>query len=92
MSETDTPEVQSMETEARDRRRAIWLTLRDEGGYWSMLEVMERMREIDPKGKHWTRSVTRALRKLKRDGCVVAKTNRYGVETYGVTTLCLEPD
>jgi hypothetical protein len=78
--------------EARDRRRAIWLTLREAGGYWSASELSDHLREIDPGGRHWIRSVTRALNRLKADGCVVAKPNRYGVETYGVTVLCGEPD
>jgi Fe2+ or Zn2+ uptake regulation protein len=83
---------QRMALDARDRRRAIWLTLREEGGYWSARELIDHLREIDPDGGHWTRSVTRALNKLKADGCVVAKPNRYGVETYGVTILCGEPE
>jgi hypothetical protein len=83
---------QRMALDARDRRRAIWLTLRDEGGYWSARELIDHLREIDPDGGHWTRSVTRALNRLKSDGCVVAKPNRYGVETYGVTVLCGEPE
>jgi hypothetical protein len=78
--------------EARDRRRAIWLTLREAGGYWSASELSDHLREIDPGGRHWTRSVTRALKKMKADGCVVAKPNMYGVETYGVTILCVEPE
>jgi Fe2+ or Zn2+ uptake regulation protein len=100
MSETYATEIelklpgwkQRMAIDARDRRRAIWMTLRDEGGYWSAKELIDHLREVDPDGGHWTRSVTRALNKLKADGCVVAKPNRYGIETYGVTILCGEPE
>jgi Fe2+ or Zn2+ uptake regulation protein len=83
---------QRMAIDARERRRAIWRTLREEGGYWSVQELIKHMREIDPDGGHWTRYVTRALNKLKSDGCVVSKPDRYGTETYGVTTLCAEPE
>lgn len=92
MSTVEAFERKSAEIEARDRRRAIWLTLREEGGYWSARELIDHLREIDHDGAHWTRSITRALNKLKADGCVVAKPNRYGVETYGVTMQCKEPD
>jgi hypothetical protein len=80
-----------MAMDARERSRAIWLARRDEGGYWIARELIDHLREIDPDGGHWTRSVTRALNKLKADVRVVAKPNRYVVETYGVTTLCSEP-
>jgi Fe2+ or Zn2+ uptake regulation protein len=92
MNTTDASDHQSMAIEAHERRRAIWRTLRDEGGYWSARELIDHLREIYPDGGHWNRSVTRSLNKLKADGCVVAKPNRYGVETYGVTTLCSEPE
>jgi hypothetical protein len=83
---------QRMEIDARERRRAIWRTLREEGGYWSVQELIKHMREIDPDGGHWNRLVTRALHRLHREGCVVSKPDRYGTETYGVTTLCWEPE
>jgi Mn-dependent DtxR family transcriptional regulator len=92
MSASEAIERNGTKMEARDRRRAIWLTLREEGGYWSVHELIDHLREIDPDGAHWTRSVTRALNKLQSDGCVVARPNRYGIETYGVTILCAEPE
>lgn len=92
MSTVEAFERKSREIAARDRRRAIWLTLREEGGYWSARELIDLLREIDPDGAHWTRSITRALNKLKADGCVVAKPNLYGVETYGVTMRCKGPE
>jgi hypothetical protein len=83
---------QSAALNARDRRRAIWLTLREEGGYWSASELIDHLRVVDPDGGHWTKLVERALKTLARDGCVVARPDMNGVETYGVTILCGEPE
>jgi hypothetical protein len=82
---------QRMALDARDRRRAIWLTLRNKGGYWSARELIDHLHEIDPDGGNWSICVKQALNVLARDGCVVARPSMSGIETYGVTMRCKEP-
>jgi Fe2+ or Zn2+ uptake regulation protein len=78
--------------DASHRRKEIWKALVDEGGYWSAEELCRLMPERDA-GKTYSKTgVVRLLHNMVRDGCVVAKPNRYGVETYGVTILCGEPE
>jgi hypothetical protein len=72
-------------------KERIWLTLRDEGGYWSARELLVHLRENDPGGIYHKRNVSRTLNALVRDGCVVSRPSMIGIEIYGVTLRCRAP-
>jgi len=78
--------------DADHRRKELWKALLDEGGYWSAEELCRLMPERDV-GKTYSKGgVVRLLHNLVRDGCAVSRPNILGVETFGVTTLCREPE
>lgn len=78
--------------DAAHRRIELWRALRDEGGYWSVDELCRLMRNRDATMRYRKTGVVRILHGLVRDGCAVSRPTLHGVETFGVTTLCREPE
>lgn len=64
--------------------RAVWLFLRDAGGWHSAREMADAL-ALDARGKM---RLAWSLRRLLAGGHLVERPNVYGVERYGVTAMC----